>query len=286
MKILLTGGSGLLGGAIHEVLAANGHSVDIFQGDITDPSSDSFAFPTFDWVIHTAAQTDVAACARDGNQCFSVNVEGTRTMRKIAEKTGARFLYISTASVFDGTKGMYTETDPPNPEGRYNVSKFAGEAVALEYSQSHIVRINIIGIRKNVRPGEIRPNFLEWLAESFEGNRPLTLYTDAEINPLSNLTIAKLIQESIVADQLPQILHLGAKNALSKAAIGTLVQKHFPQYSSTVSLGKQFSESKKGGVAQVHHLTLDSVLAARTLSWSPPSVEEEINAIFTARLKK
>jgi dTDP-4-dehydrorhamnose reductase len=49
-------------------------------------------------------------------------------LAEIAAALNARFVYISTDSVFDGKRGDYAETDEPAPVNVYARSKLAGRA--------------------------------------------------------------------------------------------------------------------------------------------------------------
>src|SRR5712691_9869983 len=122
MRILLTGSTGLLGSVLLSYLETRDHEVILLEGDIADLPVMTTSKAAYDWVIHTAAITDVAACEKDPGRCFEVNIEGTRAMRRIAEAARARFLYVSTASVFSGEAGNYDETAVPSPQNAYNIS--------------------------------------------------------------------------------------------------------------------------------------------------------------------
>ncbi|NTW14707.1 MAG: sugar nucleotide-binding protein [Candidatus Moranbacteria bacterium] len=64
-----------------------------------------------------------------------------RTMRE----RGTRFVYLSTDAVFDGLRGMYDETDAPNPLRSYGKWKrFAEEAVLDTLSSAVVIRTGLI----------------------------------------------------------------------------------------------------------------------------------------------
>ncbi len=80
------------------------------------------------WVLHTAAVTDVDEC--EGNPCLAmaVNADGTENVARACKDIGAKLLYYSTNYVFDGLKTTpYVEDDLPNPLTAYGKSKQAGE---------------------------------------------------------------------------------------------------------------------------------------------------------------
>jgi len=73
-------------------------------------------------------RTKIDDCARDPGGTARVNVEGM--MRAIDDliEAGVKPIYASTDAVFDGSRGSWTEGDPPNPTLTYGRQKAAVEA--------------------------------------------------------------------------------------------------------------------------------------------------------------
>ena len=139
MKILLTGGSGLLGRNLishlsgHEVIAPSSSELDI-----TDPLS--FIRFKCDLVIHCAAIAKFADAEKNPLGTIDTNIQGTCNALRHAMIQNARFVFISSSHVFDGQKGNYTSNDLPNPLTRYAKSKVAGEMASLIYEKSLVIR--------------------------------------------------------------------------------------------------------------------------------------------------
>ena len=139
MKILLTGGSGLLGRNLishlfkHEVIAPSSSELDI-----TDPLS--FIPFKCDLVIHCAAIAKFGDAEKDPLGTIDTNIQGTCNALRHAMTQSARFVFISSSHVFDGQKGNYEYTDLPNPLTRYAKSKVAGEMATLIYEKSLVIR--------------------------------------------------------------------------------------------------------------------------------------------------
>jgi dTDP-4-dehydrorhamnose reductase len=139
MKILLTGGSGLLGRNLishlsgHEVIAPSSSELDI---------TNALSFISFkcDLVIHCAAIAKFADAEKDPLGTIDTNIQGTCNALRHAMTRNARFVFISSSHVFDGQKGNYEHTDLPNPLTRYAKSKVAGEMAALIYDKSLVIR--------------------------------------------------------------------------------------------------------------------------------------------------
>lgn len=52
---------------------------------------------------------------------------------------GARFIFISTDLVFNGTKGDYDETDSPNPISYYGETKAEAESLVRKLVGNHVI---------------------------------------------------------------------------------------------------------------------------------------------------
>jgi len=131
MRIVVTGADGQLGVELVPALAVHGEVISstLADLDITDPDcADRVAALKPDWVVHTAAATDVDGCEREPEWAMAVNAEGTRLVAEGCRRVGAGLLYVSTDYVFDGRKGApYVESDAPAPLSAYGRSKLEGE---------------------------------------------------------------------------------------------------------------------------------------------------------------
>jgi dTDP-4-dehydrorhamnose reductase len=285
MKILLTGATGLLGSTLARTLAEKNHTVIVFEDDLRADISDTY-HEHYDWVIHAAAMTDVAACEKDRSACFEINALGVKKMRDLAKEGGAKFLYISTASVFSGEEGNYKESDLPYPKNYYNISKYAGELLASEYEKSVIVRLNLIGVHPDGSRGK---NFMEWLVDSLHGKKDINAFDDVFVNPLSNWTVAQFIEEIIANAPKQQILHIASSDVLSKANIVELVAKRFPKYSGTIT--RKRAASLSDSVPRPSQMWLNCDETKKKLNMEMPEIEAEIttilnNAPFTSLQKE
>lgn len=136
-KTLITGGGGALAGYA-DFGIAKGHDAL----DITDLASVRSAFADIQprAVLHLAAATDLPKCETDPAYAYMANAVGTYNLALAARDVGARFIYISTAGVFDGGKiGAYSEEDIPNPPNVYGHSKYLGELAVRGLLENHLV---------------------------------------------------------------------------------------------------------------------------------------------------
>ncbi|MFD6179229.1 MULTISPECIES: NAD-dependent epimerase/dehydratase family protein [unclassified Isoptericola] len=146
MTVLVTGASGLLGGAVARALVARGDDVRTLQrrpsgvegaadvlGTVTDPDVVARAVDGVGAVVHLAAKVSLAG---DPAEFRAVNVDGARTLLDAAERAGvARFVQVSSPSVAHlGTSLVGAPATPADPErarGEYARTKAAAEVLAL-----------------------------------------------------------------------------------------------------------------------------------------------------------
>ena len=151
MTILITGSTGALGSEL-EMIFPDSISPTHKEFDICDLSAvkDFFNKHKIDIVIHAAALTTVRGCEENKSLAMQVNVEGTRNLVSEFKNSNpdGKFVYISTACVFDGHSEMYDENSIPYPENFYSLTKLLGECDVKSFSNSLIIRTNFVARKK------------------------------------------------------------------------------------------------------------------------------------------
>jgi len=147
MTILITGGSGNLGLELkkifHNSLFPTHEELDITNQNNVDEYFKNHEITT---IIHAAAMTKVRFCEENKKLAWKTNVTGTKNLvnASIKSKNNPKFVYISTACVFDGHFGMYKESDIPYPENFYALTKLLGEIEISILDNSLIIRTNFV----------------------------------------------------------------------------------------------------------------------------------------------
>ena len=154
--VLVTGASGFLGHHVARQLLDQGRSVralvrsashlrelegaQVVTGDLRDAASLKRAAAGCDVVYHVAA--DYRLWAKDPNELYLSNVEGTKNLITAARQAGAsRMVYTSTVGCIEPPD----ETRPVTVEqmsGAYKKSKFLAEQAALAERELPIVILN------------------------------------------------------------------------------------------------------------------------------------------------
>ena len=205
MRILITGGRGMLGRTLQRRLAQHELAVvDLPEVDITDGQAIERAFQVFlpDVVIHCAAMTQVDACETDSDKAFRVNALGSAYVARAAARCGARVMAISTDYVFDGTLDRpYHEFDIPAPRTVYGASKLAGEEAIRNHCPDHTI------LRVAWLYGEDGPSFLHTMLKlGAQAGEPLKVVDDQIGNPTSTEAVAELI-DHLLNTPNPGVVH-------------------------------------------------------------------------------
>ena len=147
MTLLLTGGSGLLGQKLLQLLP-NSLSPTHETLDITDKNmiSQYIEENNVDKIIHTAAITSIRKCDNEKSLTWSVNVEGTQNLLSALKEHSKNgyFAYVSTPCVFRGDNKMYNEQSIPDPVNFYGFTKAVGENIVKTFNNYLIVRTNFV----------------------------------------------------------------------------------------------------------------------------------------------
>ena len=209
MKILITGGKGMLGRTLQRELA--GHEIivaDLPEWDITDDTGfvAKVCEAKPELIVHCAAMTKVDDCETNRDLAFRLNEDGSRNVALAAKACGARLFAISTDYVFSGEPPRepwaWSETDIPRPRTVYGASKFAGEQmIQMLLPEAVIIRIAWLY-------GAGGPSFVHTMAKlGAQEGTPLKVVNDQRGNPTSTKTVADVIKFLMTKSDVSGIVH-------------------------------------------------------------------------------
>lgn len=148
------------------------------------------------YIVHTAAITNVDYCEEHKGDAEGVNAEGTRNIADAAKEIDAKLIYVSTDYVFDGEKGMYNEDAPTNPINYYGESKLAGENIVNDTCEdSAIVRTSVLYGHNQ------KPNFATWVVDELRKGKEIRIVRDQYNSPTLADDLAHMIVELIKRDE-------------------------------------------------------------------------------------
>jgi len=165
-----------------------------------------------DFIIHTAAFTNVDLSERLREEAWRINVKGVEYIAEAARAIDAHIIHISTDYVFDGKDGPYNESAIPNPVGYYGRTKLASEnALKISGTFFTILRTNVLyGIAPNSRP-----DFVRWVINSLDKKENIRIVKDQFNNPTF---IDDLVQgiNKIIEFKKTGTFNIGGKEFLSR----------------------------------------------------------------------
>jgi dTDP-4-dehydrorhamnose reductase len=235
--LLVVGGSGLVGGKVCEAGRDAFHVVGTHRGPA--PKIPRVRFIEFHKeradegvalvrqlkpaaVVDTAALHNVDRCEEERDLAWQVNAGSTGALARVAQDVGARYLFVSTDFVFDGTKGGYREEDVARPVNYYGETKLAGEHAVLAASGDHLV------IRPSVVFGwdNTRLNFATWVLSSLKEGKSINVATDWIGSPTFADSLASGILKLL---KVPDggVYHLAGADALSRHDFAVRLAKAF-----------------------------------------------------------
>jgi dTDP-4-dehydrorhamnose reductase len=198
MRILIIGSNGMLGRDLVEdwkgdaIVSADSRDADIREiGQVRKLATEEHP----DWIILTAAYTDVDGSERNPDLAFAVNRDGTRNVSIVARELGAKLCYLSTDYVFDGRGNRpYEPEDAVDPLNVYGASKAAGEqAVQQEAGRWLIIRTSWLF-------GAARVSFPEKILQAASSRREVKVVADQIGSPTYTKDLSTAIRELVRAD--------------------------------------------------------------------------------------
>jgi dTDP-4-dehydrorhamnose reductase len=163
-----------------------------------------------DIIINCAALTNLEQIESNSKKAYLVNAYGVKNIADVCKRNKIKMIHISTDSVFDGTQGMYSESDIPNPVNEYAKSKKLGEDFVKNILDDYII------IRTNFYGFNSEENFLfNWVLKNLKNKQPIIGFSDVMFNPLEIRNLINMIYELMNKDFMG-IIHLASNEVISK----------------------------------------------------------------------
>jgi len=264
-KVLITGANGLLGQKLVKLLTMPPFSLEMeliatakgsnrllnqnyqyYSMDISNYEEIQSVFDKVrpDFVIHTAAMTQVDDCENQKELCWLLNVTAVENLEKACGISKSFLIHLSTDFIFDGEAGPYDEEAIPNPISYYGESKLAAEKVLLKSTiEWAIVRtVLVYGIAEAMS----RSNIILWVKKSLEEGKNIQVVDDQWRTPTlaEDLALGCLL---IVQKEARGIFNISCKDLLTpyQMAIDTADYFKLDKSLITQSDGSKFTQAAK-----------------------------------------
>ncbi len=168
VKSLVTGGAGFIGSQLARILLHEGHEVkvldnfssgkkanlaeisqdiQVLEGDVRDEETVERAVKDIDYIFHQAAFVSVPLSMKHTDECFEVNVSGTRNILKSAALSGVSRVVLASSSAVYGDRKAYPlqENAPLITLSPYAASKRANEIYGELFT--HAMDLDVVALR-------------------------------------------------------------------------------------------------------------------------------------------
>lgn len=253
MKIIVLGGSGMLGQALipegqgrgHVIIAPTHREVDITD----DNKLEEFIREVKpDLLINAAALINFNECQENPRTAYIVNGRPVAIMANMCRDLKIDFVQISSDQCAFPLLNEYA------------MSKAAGEYFAQSYDRALVVRTNIVG-----------PKNMAWAFKAIENDEACTLYTNYKTNSIDVWSFSKALFD-ILVEPTYGIVNIASHKSFTKADfILSLAEK----------MGKSLTKATLGQInGRYSDLTLDISEAEEWLGYRLPVMCDTIDTLI------
>lgn len=281
MKVLVFGGTGLLGSALKNTGLEKKNNTFIWHGvnshlaDCTADLNDTEAIAEIlrvvcpEVILNLVGMTNVDKCEACPNKASDLNWYAVRNILTAARLTGLvpSFIHISTDQVYD-SPGASSENEIKLINA-YAITKYAGERECLKYGGT-ILRTNFFG--KTNHPH--RKSFTDWLYECGSAGTPIDAFKDVWFSPLEIKNLARAI-EAVIANPLGGIFNLGSREGVTKY---DFARRFYKRIGFEESLIRSISVSQHPGLLafRPNDMRMDSAKFEAAFGMELPYLDDDI----------
>lgn len=237
-KILILGVSGLLGGAVLEILGEK--NINNIYGTIRNKDLDNLPVNLKKYqiikninaenkeqilnlfnkikpniIINCIGKIRLENNSNDLQKTIMVNSLLPHLLSEICSEKGVKLIHISTDGVFSGLKGNYLESDTPDCRDIYGYSKLIGEITNT--TNTVTIRTSVIGHHHSRNQ-----NLLNWFLNQ---TNTVKGYQSSIFSGITTIELAKIIRDYIIPNKnLYGLYHIGS-NPIDKYKLLRIISK-------------------------------------------------------------
>lgn len=244
-KVLITGANGLLGQKLvfklkeestYQVFATGrgesrlpsewGTGFKWESLDVTDLDEVLAIFEKIkpDFLIHTAAMTNVDECELNPEACDVQNVNAVQNLIDACEVHRTHFIHLSTDFIFSGAEGPYDEDALPDPVNYYGSSKLKSEMLVRSSNLKWAIARTVLvyGIAADMS----RSNIILWVKKSLENGKSIQVVNDQWRTP----TLAEDLADGcilLMEKEATGVFNISGKDMLTPYEMAILTADYF-----------------------------------------------------------
>ena len=175
-------------------------------------------------VIHTAALADIDFCQAHPEAARAANVDFTRTVADLCADAGARLVFCSTDTIFDGEHAPYSEADVPGPVNCYAETKVEAEQLVNRLgAQAVIARLSLVVGLPVLGAGN---SILARMIAALKQGRTVSVPAHEVRTPVDVITAGRALLE-LAAGSHSGIYHLAGHSRVSRLEMARAIALRF-----------------------------------------------------------
>jgi dTDP-4-dehydrorhamnose reductase len=236
-RILITGGSGLLGQYLN-IVTANGNNILTLHNtqvgncvkfnnemiDITNFESIKEIFQSFkpEIAIHSAAITNpIPFHGQHSIDVYMVNVNATKNIAELCDRLRAKLIYISTDLVYAGYRGsMLSEDAKLIPVSLYAETKLMGELKIKETFENYLILRTALLFGFGLNHSKCH---FQNMNDELKNGKPVKLFVDQFRTPISLKEAVETIYKISLLDVMSETINLGGVERVSRYELGEIL---------------------------------------------------------------
>lgn len=237
MRILVSGGTGFVGGRLLEALAGQHELVVLHRGpapaptpgvtwiaqDLREPLVSSLP-EQVDAVIHLAQSRHYRDFPERAADIFGVNVQGTFQLLEYARRASAqRFVLASTGGLYaPSSEEAFVEGDPVDPLSFYLGSKYAAEVLAAKYQE--LFSLVVCRLFFAYGSGQPATMLIPRLVARVAEGRPIDLHgpDGFSLNPIHVSDVVRILARTLHVEG-NHLLNVAGPDVLTLRAVGAAI---------------------------------------------------------------
>ena len=295
-KLLLTGSGGFVAGS---VIAQAGndweiHAVDRDEAAVKKTGVKYYTLDLLDTqelkrlfnqikphaLIHTAALADIDYCQNNKEAAEKINVGITKSLTELCAESATKMLLLSTDTVFDGEKGMYTEEDKPNPVNFYGETKVKAEKLVNTLENSVVCRLSLVMGLPVISSGN---SFLAKTIAKLKAGESVKFPANEIRTPLDVITLGRALTE-LAGNQFSGTIHLAGNTRINRYEMARQIAETLG-YDKNLIIATD-SNAIAGRAPRPNDASLDNSLAKRLLKTPMRSLAEGLKLTMNFKMEQ
>ncbi len=227
-------------------------------------------------VIHTAAIADIDLCQAQPELARTVNIEFTRALARFCAETGARLVFCSTDTIFDGLHAPYHEDDAPGPVNFYATTKVEAENIVRGLgAQAVIARLSLVMGLPVLGSGN---SFLVRMIAALKEGRTIGMSVQEVRTPVDVLTVGKALLE-LAAGNHAGIFHLAGHSRVTRFEMARTIARRLG-FSQDLIVPQTATTPVPGRAARPLDVSLDNRRTCLQLQTPMRTLDEGLSLVL------